>query len=150
MRYRSTALTALALAGALTMGVAAMASANHFTTLSTSMTGAEEAPGPGDPNGKGFITLDVFATGTICWEAKIQGIDGVSVAHIHKAPAGQPGGVVVDLRPDQAEVTGNKYEWCVSTTPDIAAQIVATPTDYYVNFHNADFQPGAIRGQLGD
>lgn len=130
--------------------LAGTASANHFTTLSASLSGAEEFPGPGDPNGKGSITLDVFASGTICYEAKVQGIAGTAAAHIHEAPAGMAGPVVVDLRPDLAERQGPKSEYCVTTTPERAANIVANPTDYYVNFHNAEYPSGAVRGQLGD
>lgn len=124
--------------------------ANHFTTLTTPLTGDEEVPGPGDPNGKGFVALDIFTTGTICWSGKVQAIAGVSAAHIHRGAVGMAGPVVVDLRPDQAAVTGNKAEYCVSTTPELAAEIVATPTAFYLNVHNADYPAGAIRGQLGD
>ena len=150
MRDRLTVLSAFALAGLLAVAMTATVAAAHFTTLSTTMTGAEEAPGPGDANGKGWISLDVFATGTICWEAKIQAIDGIAAAHIHVAPAGTPGPVVVDLQPTMADATGNHLSWCVSTTPELAAAIVANPTGYYVNFHNPTFPAGAIRGQLGD
>jgi hypothetical protein len=150
--HRRTARAASIFAG-LGLGLAIMAGpvmANHFSTLSTSLSGSEEVPGPGDPNGKGWVTLDVFTSGTICWEGKVQAISGVTAAHIHLAPAGTAGPVVVDLRPDQAEVRGNKAEWCVTTSPDIAAAIIAMPSAYYVNVHNADYPAGAIRGQLGD
>ena len=45
---------------------------------------------------------------------------------------------------------GNKLSYCVTTTPMRAADIIANPTDYYVNVHNATYPLGAIRGQLGD
>ena len=149
---RRTSRAISILAGA-SLGLAVMAGpvmANHFTTFSTTLSGSEEVPGPGDQNGKGAIKLDVFTSGTICWEAKVQGIAGVSAAHIHLAPAGAAGPVVVDLRPDQAEFRGNKAEWCVTTSTQVAAAIIATPTDYYVNVHTAVYPAGAIRGQLGD
>lgn len=151
MRHRLAPLArSVLVATALAAALAAPVSANHFTTFSTSLSGAEEAPGPGDPNGKGWITLDVFATGTICYEAKVQGIKGADAAHIHEAAAGTAGPVVVNLRFDLASRTGNKLEYCVSTTPALAAEIVANPTDYYVNVHNDEYPAGAIRGQLGD
>ena len=151
MRHRRfSALIATLLAGMLAIAAAGAVSAGHFQTLSTTLSGAEEVPGPGDPNGKGQITLDIYATGTICYTAKIQGIDGVAAAHIHEAAAGVAGGVVVNLRPDLATQTGNKLSYCVNSTPDIAADIIANPTDYYVNVHNAAHPAGAIRGQLGD
>jgi hypothetical protein len=115
------------------------------------MTGAEERPGPADPNGKGWISLEVDANGTICYVAKIQAIGQVITdAHIHLAPAGVPGGVVVPLHPNDADRTGNMFSNCVTTTPEIAAAIIATPSAYYVNWHTPAFPAGAIRGQLGD
>ena len=143
-------LAALLAAFAMVAAIGGTASAAHFTTFSTTLSGAEEVPGPGDPNGKGWITLDVYLSGTICYEGKVQAIAGVAAAHIHEAPAGSAGPVVVDLRPDLAERTGNKASYCVTTSPSIAADIIANPTDYYVNVHNATYPAGAIRGQLGD
>ena len=114
------------------------------------MTGAEERPGPGDPNGKGWISLEVDANGTICYVAKIQAIGHtISDAHIHFAAAGSPGGVVVPLEPNEADRTGNMYSHCVTTTRTAAA-ILANPSAYYVNWHTPAFPAGAIRGQLGD
>jgi hypothetical protein len=121
------------------------------TTLTTTMTGSEERPGPGDPNGKGWISLDVDANGTICYVAKIQAIGHtISDAHIHLAPAGSPGGFVVPLHPNDADRTGNMYSHCVTTSTTTAAAMIATPSAYYVNWHTPAFPAGAIRGQLGD
>lgn len=149
-RRRTSPIVATLLGSALALGTVGAASAAHFETVETRLSGAEEVPGPGDPNGKGWISLDVYRTGTICYEAKTQAIAGVAAAHIHEAPAGSAGGVVVDLRPDLADRTGNMWSYCVSTTPEVAAEIIAEPTDYYVNVHNAAYPAGAIRGQLGD
>lgn len=149
-RRRSTLSFAAILAVISIFAAAGLVSAAHFTTFGTTLSGAEEVPGPGDPNGKGSITLDVYLSGTICYTAKVQGIAGVAAAHIHEAPAGSAGPVVVDLRPDLADRTGNKLSYCVTTSPAQAAEIIANPTDYYVNVHNATYPAGAIRGQLGD
>jgi hypothetical protein len=131
--------------------VMSVATVSAQTILSTTLTGAEEAPGPGDKNGKGFVTLKIEPDGTICYEGKVQAIDReITGAHIHIGAIGIAGGVVVDLDPFNAEITGNKASHCVSTTPEIAAQIIATPRNYYVNVHTTDFPGGAIRGQLGD
>jgi CHRD domain len=147
MRRLFPILTTALFAATLAAGIAT--ASNHVTTLSTTMSGAEEVGG-GDKNGKGFVTLDIFANGTICWEGKVQAIERVTAAHIHNAVAGVNGGVFVDLDPFGADVTGNKAEHCVVTTAANAAAIVANPSGYYVNVHTATYPGGAIRGQLGD
>jgi hypothetical protein len=140
----SSALLVTGLAASVTTA------SNHVTTLSTTLTGAEE-PGGGDKNGKGFVTLEIFSNGTICYEGKVQAIGrNITGAHIHEEEAGVNGPVVVDLDPFNAEITGNKAEHCVVTSASLAAAIVATPSDYYVNVHTTAFPGGAIRGQLGN
>lgn len=146
-RSLSVAIVAALLAiVAITTSVAA----NHFATFTTSLSGDEEAPGPGDPNGKGWATLDVYDAGLVCYTLKVQAIETPMAAHIHEAPAGAPGAVVVDLRIDLAERQGNRLSYCANASEEIVADIRANPADYYVNVHNASFPAGAIRGQLGD
>ena len=69
--------------------------------------------------------------------------------HIHSGAAGEGGGVLVPLN---VEMGGEAGILVGSTTSDAASvmAILASPSDYYVNIHNADFRPGAIRGQLGN
>jgi len=146
-RRLTLALTVASLAVALMAGAVA---ANHFATFTTSLSGAEEAPGPGDPNGKGFASLDVYDAGLVCYTLKVQAIETPTAAHIHEASAGVAGPVVVDLRIDLAEGKGNRLTYCANAAEDIAADIRANPGDYYVNVHNPTYPAGAIRGQLGD
>jgi hypothetical protein len=135
------------------LGVLLLAStvaANHFATFTTSLSGSEEVPGPGDPNGKGWASLDVYDAGLVCYTLKVQGIQAPTAAHIHEAPAGVAGDVVVDLRIDLATSRGNRLTYCANASEAVAADIRANPADYYVNVHNATYPGGAIRGQLGD
>jgi hypothetical protein len=120
--------------------------------LSTDMTGAEEAPGPGDPDATGFAHLTLNqGTGTVCYDMTWANIDGtVAAAHIHRAPAGSPGPVVVPLFVSQSfPGTGGDSD-CVSSSRDLIKDIRKNPTAYYVNVHSSVFPAGAIRGQLGD
>ncbi len=147
MKHRIAALTIAMLAVTAFSGIA---SAAHVTTLSTSLTGSEEV-GSGDKNGKGYVELYVYVNGTICYEAKVQAIGREIVgAHIHLGAAGTNGGVVVNLNPAGATVTGNMAENCVIASAELAAAIVANPSHYYVNVHTPTYPGGAIRGQLGD
>ena len=148
-RFTSLSL-AIAIASLGILALASTASANHFSTFTTTLSGDEEAPGPGDPNGKGLATLDVYNAGLVCYTIKVQAIETPTAAHVHEAPAGVAGPVVVDLRIDLAERTGNRLTYCANATEEVAADIRANPADYYVNVHNPTYPGGAIRGQLGD
>src|SRR6266508_3288512 len=90
-------LIAASLAGPLT-GVAAADDGGR--PLSAEMTGAAEAPGPGDPDGSGFATFQVNpGQEEICYTLTASNLDTVTAAHIHVAPVGVPGPVVVPLVP---------------------------------------------------
>ncbi|WP_395672063.1 CHRD domain-containing protein [Phenylobacterium sp.] len=114
--------------------------------LSAALTGAAEAPNPGDPDGTGSASLRVnLGQSQICYELQVAGIAPATMAHIHKAPPGQAGPVVVPLT---APADG-KSAACATAAADLVKDILQNPAAYYVNVHNADFPPGAIRGQLG-
>ncbi len=49
---------------------------------------------------------------------------------------------------DVDESPAGRIRGCTTTTPELAADIGANPSDYYVNVHNPAFPAGAIRGQL--
>ncbi len=152
MTRRLSLLTLAFLVASLAfVSMASITAASAHTTFTTSLNGAEERPGPGDPNGKGFVSLDIYPNGTVCYSGKVQAIGReITGAHIHVAPAGSPGPVVVDLDPFGADITGNMASHCVVTSAETAAAIIANPSGYYVNVHTTAFPAGAIRGQLGD
>ena len=114
------------------------------------MGGDQSVPGPGDEDGQasGTLTID-DATGLISWDFTYSNIADPAAMHIHSGAAGGRGGVAVPLN---VETSGGTGTLIGSTTADASnvAAILASPSDYYVNIHNADFRPGAVRGQLGD
>jgi hypothetical protein len=127
-----------------TVGAAVAGGAPRVTTLS----GAEEVP-PADPDGTGFaaITLNV-GQGTVCWQLSVSGIAlPATAAHIHVAPVGVSGPVVVPLSPPNASGTSSG---CTSADPALIQAIIDHPERYYVNVHTTEFQGGAIRGQLSN
>jgi len=113
--------------------------------LATTMSGSEEAPGPGDPDGSGiaFFTLNQGQS-TICFELSVENIATATAAHIHRAPAGSPGPVVVTLT---APASGTS-SGCVSADSELIKEIRQSPAEFYVNVHNSEFTGGAVRGQL--
>lgn len=109
------------------------------------MSGAEEAPGPGDPDGSGaaLFTLNQ-GLGMVCWELTAENIDPAVAAHIHRAPAGSPGPIVVPLSPP----TNGMSSGCAEVDSALVMEIRQYPENFYVNVHNPAFPAGAIRGQL--
>ena len=114
--------------------------------MSATLSGEAEAPGPGDPDGSGeaFVTLNQ-GRGLICYQITVEGIEPAIAAHIHEAPVGVPGDIVVPLQPPDAEGFVND---CVSVDAELIKDIRQNPEEYYVNVHTADFPAGALRGQL--
>ena len=139
------ALVALALVGpasAAKLGVADQ----EGRQLATTLTGEQEVLVPGDPDGSGFATVTVNpGQGVLCYELSVTGIAPATAAHIHEAPPGEAGDVVVGLEPP----TDGSSSGCVEVGRALAKDIVKTPSDYYVNVHNAEYPAGAPRGQLG-
>ena len=114
--------------------------------LTTALTGAAEVPGPGDPNGSGEATLTLFPEqGLLCYVLTARGIAPATAAHVHAAPPGEAGPVVIPLAPPTGGVSGG----CMPADPALLRDIAANPEEYYVNVHNAAYPAGAIRGQLG-
>lgn len=111
-----------------------------------SMTGAEEAPGPGDPDGSGVARILLNqGQGRVCWKLSVTGIAPATGAHIHRAPAGEPGPVVVPLTPP----TDGFSMGCADVAAELIKEIRQNPAAFYVNVHNAEYPGGAVRGQLG-
>ncbi len=142
MRRLVTLLTVVAVI-AFVVPVAAFAGGRP---LSADLTGAAEVPGPGDPDGSGtaHITLNQGA-GEVCFELTVSDIAPAFGAHIHAGAAGVAGPVVVGLVPPSS---GSSSGCVTDVDKDLIKAIRQNPADYYVNVHNADFPPGAVRGQL--
>ena len=113
--------------------------------FSTTLTGAAEVPGPGDPDGSGTaqITLNPGA-GEVCFRLEVTGIEPATAAHIHVGTVTEAGPVVRGLT---APTTGSS-EGCVPADRDLIMAIIQNPENYYVNVHNSPFPAGALRGQL--
>lgn len=115
-------------------------------TLGVTMTGLQEVPGPGDPDGSGTVEVRVDPrSGEICWNLYARQIEPATTAHIHRGAAGASGPPVVTLTtPDAA----GRSQGCQIVDLGLARQIGANGHDFYVNVHTAAHPAGAIRGQL--
>jgi hypothetical protein len=124
--------------------------------LRATLSGDQEVP-PADPDGTGQASVEFTpAEGQVCFVVSFENIGTPNRGHIHAAPVGVNGAIVVeffelaenpaDPRHDVLE-TGH-LEGCVPASESILRDIAANPGGFYVNLHNARFPAGAIRGQL--
>ena len=140
------------LGGLLSTAVSAHAA---LVNLFANLSGANEVSstgvlGVGDPNASGsaLVQIDTL-TNRINWNIIYSNWPvalGFGGHHIHNAPAGVNGPVLVDFGPLPS--TGRSAGSFIDTD---ALAIATTPANFYVNLHTAagtQFAGGAIRGQL--
>lgn len=121
--------------------------------LATTLSGAQEVPaGVGDPDGTGTAELRLNAgQEQVCYELTWQNLDGtVQRAHIHEAPTGVNGPIVVSLFESQSFPGTGSASGCDlgDATRDEIRRILTDPSGFYVNIHDSERPGGAIRGQL--
>lgn len=109
-------------------------------TLVATLNGANETAG-GDADGTGSFTVELDPdAGDFCYTLTADKIEPATMAHVHTGAAGVDGPPVINL-----DVT---EDYCIAVEPDVLKPIVAAPSEYYVNVHNATYPKGAVRGQL--
>lgn len=113
----------------------------------TAMLSGRNEPGSGAAAGRGAATVTIdSSTTTVCWTLSASGITLPALgAHIHRGGAAVEGPVVVPLAAPGASGTA---AGCTSADPALLAEILANPSNFYVNVHTAEFPGGAVRGQL--
>ena len=113
--------------------------------LGTTLSGAAEVPGPGDPDGTGeFVARINPGQGQLCYELDVDDVDDITGAHIHLGGRDEAGPVVVALEtPDDDDSQG-----CLAVDREVAMAMIRNPEGYYVNVHNTEYPAGAVRGQL--
>jgi len=103
---------------------------------------------------KGHTLIKVRNDGTIEFKTRILNRNNETfvAGHIHQAPAGVAGPVVVPLFVAPAPPTSARHiKQSGVATPNAGttgAGLCADPSAYYVNYHTTAFPAGAIRGQL--
>jgi CHRD domain len=108
--------------------------------LSTTVTG--------DPDGVGTVRLTLNAGQQfVCWSTEATNIAlPATASHIHKAPFGVSGPIVLPLSPPDAN--GQASGCREGVDRDLIVDIFSNPDDYYVNVHTTQFPAGAIRSQI--
>ncbi len=104
----------------------------------------------GDPDATGTAVLKFHLNSEkLCYRIKVRGLEkptepgpGVGDGHIHLIPTGA---IVVDLDTDFQRADGFFIATgCVSVSEALLADILADPTEYYLNIHNSPYPGGAL------
>ncbi|MEJ7800885.1 MAG: CHRD domain-containing protein [Ilumatobacter sp.] len=129
----------LVLAGASILAAAPVNAGGRPVSASLAATNevAPAAPGQVGATGSAAVTLNQ-GRGEICFEID-SNVTGPTAAHIHEAPVGKNGPIVVTL-----SVT----DGCVSADRVLVKEIRQNPAGFYVNVHSTANPLGAVRGQL--
>lgn len=140
-------LKILLVAVALIVAIPGVAVADsEVRPLFTTLSGAAEVPGPGDPDGSGIAVLQVRPDAErICYTLNVKRVAPATAAHVHIGEAGTAGPVVIGLVPP----TDGSTRACTTADSSLLVAIVENPELYYINVHNGEYPAGAVRGQLG-
>ncbi|PYS72332.1 MAG: hypothetical protein DMF69_07895 [Acidobacteria bacterium] len=115
----------------------------RMTTVT--LTGINENPNFGDPDGSGLFKFKVDAQqNRFCYELSASSIATATAAQIHSGGKDAVGPSLINLQPP----TLGMSKECISVDSDRLADMIKNPTNYYVSIQNAEFPEGAIRGQL--
>jgi hypothetical protein len=131
--------------GTTDSGTSGSTSGGAWTKFTAKLAGSNEVGG-GDPNGAGTAAVKMRGT-EICVDLKWSGFEAI-MSHIHKAPAGTNGDVVVPFFTSESPLDANSKSGCVTAKASVVKAIEAKPSNYYVNVHSPEFPKGAARGQL--
>lgn len=157
-------IVVLAVFALFVAGAVPALSANSAKNFRTHLTGAEEVPAV-DTRAQGQAIFKLSPDGTeLHYKLIVANIENVLMAHIHLAPAGANGPVVVWLYPDgpppqlipgrsqgvlaEGVITAGDLVGLLAggNMADLIAEIEAG--NAYVNVHTEQFPGGEVRGQI--
>lgn len=152
MRRLSISLVTTCLVAVVAAGAATAKHGGVTCVLNTQLNAKNETPATAS-TATGHTQIKVWNDGTITFKTQIfnPNQETFVAGHVHKAPVGVAGGIVVPLFGGPA-TTASHIEQDGIATPNAGttgAAICQTPSAYYVNYHTTVFPAGAIRGQLG-
>jgi hypothetical protein len=136
----ATAIAVLSLGGTTAAGAAPGGTPRIPLNNGQETTGAEGGA-------HGFFTYTIEGD-QFCFTLKVKGLTvNASDAHIHRAPQGVAGPVVIPFGAPAA--TSFEVDRCVTVSnAALLAEITANPRAFYVNVHTATYPGGEVRGQL--
>ena len=155
MRHVTICFVAACAAALLVASGAPAAKSNHgvMCVLHATLSAKNETTGS-TSTAKGHTLIKVRNDSTIEFKTHIlnKANEMFVAGHIHQAPVGVAGPIVVPLFVSPTPPTSARHITKSGVaTPNAgttAANLCANPSAYYVNYHTTAFPGGAIRGQL--
>ncbi len=118
------------------------------TRLYATLSGAQEVPSRGDPDGSARVTLTFSGDKGVCYVIRPRKLETPQAAHIHSGRKGMAGGILVDLFTKARAPIDGKIAGCAKISAAQVERLVASPGRFYVNVHTKKYPGGAVRGQL--
>jgi Cu/Zn superoxide dismutase len=114
----------------------------QYAILNGTLSGGAEVPPNSAPTAGSVQVVIDLDTNLVCATVLLrnQTMANITGMHIHQAPAGVNGGIVVPF--------AVAVDPCTLADPATVAAIMATPTDFYFNVHTAAYPGGEARAQL--
>ena len=154
-------LVVAALTAIMLLVFSSTAGAMHFRhTFFANLSGGEEVPASGSL-ARGMAIFQLSADGSaLSYRLSVANLEDTRVSHIHLAPAGANGGVVVTLYgPELIEgrfsgvlavgtITAANLSGALAGMPLSALVAELEAGNAYVNVHTLAFPGGEIRGQI--
>lgn len=131
----------------------------QVTEFGAFLIGTEEVPSVDSP-GSGAARITQMDASTLKFEIRVANTTGIIFAHLHKAPVGSNGGVVVTLIPSQSPspLSNGLIATGMIQASDLSGELVGMSIDdllmemksgnIYVNVHTSSNQSGELRGQV--
>jgi hypothetical protein len=142
-RIAIAACAAIVLTAAL--AVSSSAATQHFYAT---LSGAQEVPPEGDPDGSATVTFTVSRTRGLCYVIRPKKLETPQAAHIHRGRKGKAGAILLNLFTKPRTPKNGMISGCAKITSAQLEQISARPSSFYVNLHTKKSPSGAARGQL--
>ena len=121
-------------------------------TLTAELSGGKEVCEQADRcGGTATGTADVEINSDqneLCYELELNGVQNVTVAHIHAGEEGEAGPVLINLNYEGND-SGTDNLVCLDGLKESDLEDISEePGEYYVNVHSEQYPDGALRGQL--
>lgn len=154
---RRSFVTALGVGGAVLAGAGVTAAGTRPRNFRTHLSGDEVVP-PVDTNAQGQAKFQLDGAGDeLSFKLNVANIEDVIGAHVHRAPAGENGPIVVflfgDPFTDPVTVNGTLAEGTITDDgvieDDLGMFVESMESgNAYVQVHTLENVPGEIRGQI--